>query len=116
MTHITYRLTAENRDHLRNHTLGNRVWAAFAFLVPLYLAGELTGIETGQLRSAGKQSAGNPWSQCWRRKGRKAVTLVHGGGTSVGSQQRRGWRQRHCVTTAAQWWMHGGTHARTHAR
>ena len=29
MTHITCRLTAKNRDQLRNHTLGNRVWAAF---------------------------------------------------------------------------------------
>jgi len=29
MTHITYRLTAKNRDQLQNPTLGNRVWAAF---------------------------------------------------------------------------------------
>ena len=29
MTHITCRLTAKNRDQLRNPTLGNRVWAAF---------------------------------------------------------------------------------------
>jgi len=27
MTHITYRLTAKNRDQLRNLTLSNRVWA-----------------------------------------------------------------------------------------
>ena len=26
MTHLTYRLTAKNRDQLRNPTLGNRVW------------------------------------------------------------------------------------------
>ena len=26
MTHITCRLTAKNRDQLRNPTLGNRVW------------------------------------------------------------------------------------------
>jgi len=32
MTHITCRLTAKNRDQLRNPTLGNRVWAAFTFL------------------------------------------------------------------------------------
>jgi len=31
MTHVTCRLTAKNRDQLRNPTLGNRVWAAFAF-------------------------------------------------------------------------------------
>ena len=28
MTHVTCRLTAKNRDQLRNPTLGNRVWAA----------------------------------------------------------------------------------------
>ena len=31
MTHVTCRLTAKNRDQLRNHTLGNRVWATFSF-------------------------------------------------------------------------------------
>ena len=29
MTHVTRRLTAKNRDQLRNPTLGNRVWATF---------------------------------------------------------------------------------------
>ena len=32
MTHVTCRLTAKNRDQLRNPTLGCRVWAAFTFL------------------------------------------------------------------------------------
>ena len=32
MTHVSCRLTAKNRDQLRNPTLGNRVWAAFTFL------------------------------------------------------------------------------------
>jgi len=32
MTHITCRLTAKNRDQLRNPTLGNQVWATFTFL------------------------------------------------------------------------------------
>ena len=31
MTRITRRLTAKNRDQLRNPTLGNRVWATFTF-------------------------------------------------------------------------------------
>jgi len=31
MTHVTCRLTAKNRDQLRNHTLGNRVWATFIY-------------------------------------------------------------------------------------
>jgi len=33
MTHVTCRLTAKNRDQLRNPTLGNRVWATFPFEV-----------------------------------------------------------------------------------
>jgi len=32
MTHVTRRLTAQNRDQLRNLKLGNRVWATFTFL------------------------------------------------------------------------------------
>jgi len=35
MTNVTCRLTAKNRDQLRNPTLGNRVWATFTFL-PLF--------------------------------------------------------------------------------
>ena len=31
MTHVTFRLTAKNRDQLRNPTLGSRVWATFTF-------------------------------------------------------------------------------------
>jgi len=31
MTHVTRRLTAKNRDQLRNPTLGNRVWDTFTF-------------------------------------------------------------------------------------
>jgi len=33
MNHVTSRLTAKNRDQLRNPTLGNRVWATLTFLV-----------------------------------------------------------------------------------
>jgi len=36
MTHVTCRLTAKNRDQLRDLTLGNRVWAIFTFLHTLY--------------------------------------------------------------------------------
>jgi len=32
MTHVTCRLTAENRDQLQNPTLGNREWATFFLL------------------------------------------------------------------------------------
>jgi len=33
MTHVTCRLSAKNRDQLRNPTLGNRVWATFTFFI-----------------------------------------------------------------------------------
>ena len=33
MTHVTCRLTAKNRDQLRNPTLGNRLWATFFLLI-----------------------------------------------------------------------------------
>jgi len=36
MTHVTCRLTAKNRDEVRNAALGNRVWATFYCLI-LYL-------------------------------------------------------------------------------
>jgi len=32
MTRITCRLTAKDRDQLRNPTLGNQVWTTFTFL------------------------------------------------------------------------------------
>jgi len=35
MTHVTCRLTAKNRDQLRNRTLGNRVWTTFLLLLHL---------------------------------------------------------------------------------
>ena len=34
MTYVTCRLTAKNRDELRNPTFGNQVWAAFSFFIP----------------------------------------------------------------------------------
>jgi len=33
MTHVTGRQTAKNWDQLWNHTLGNRVWATFTFVL-----------------------------------------------------------------------------------
>jgi len=33
MARVTCRLTAKNRDQLRNPTLGNRVWSTFTFLI-----------------------------------------------------------------------------------
>ena len=39
MTHVTCRLTAKNRDQLRNPALGSRVWATFVliFFVSMFL-------------------------------------------------------------------------------
>ena len=39
MTHVTCRLTAKNRDPLRNHTLGYRAWATFTYLFALETIG-----------------------------------------------------------------------------
>ena len=49
MTHVTCRLTAKYRDHLRNPTLGNRVWATFTFLYYTvhFTAGRTAGRTTG---------------------------------------------------------------------
>ena len=45
MTHITCRLTAKNRDQLRNPALGSRVWATFTFLIRnIILEDEFTGL------------------------------------------------------------------------
>jgi len=62
MTHVTCRLTDKNRDHLRNPTLGNRVWASFTFL--LYLLARCSPTFVGcvlQERAAAQHYHG------WRR-------------------------------------------------
>ena len=46
MIHVTCRLTAKNRDQLRNPTLGSRVWATFTFLsVSVYARISITDFE-----------------------------------------------------------------------
>jgi len=37
MTHVTCRLTAENRDRLRNPTLISRVWTTFTFYLMMMI-------------------------------------------------------------------------------
>jgi len=49
MTHLTCRLTAKNRDQLRNPTLGNRVWATFTFLGSMYIIIIIDIIHIGRL-------------------------------------------------------------------
>ena len=46
MTHVTCRLTAKNRDQLRNPMLGNRVWATFTIFFR-DLAQKSASLETG---------------------------------------------------------------------
>ena len=55
MTHVTCKLTAKNRDQLRNSTLGNRVSAAFSFfyLCPAQFC------RAGQLATADTCSSGD---------------------------------------------------------
>jgi len=36
MIYVTCSLTAKNQDQLRNHTLGNRVWAILPFLLVVH--------------------------------------------------------------------------------
>ena len=36
VTHVTCRLTAKNRDQLRNPTLGNRMWVGYLYLFTTY--------------------------------------------------------------------------------
>ena len=47
MTHVTCRLTAKNRDQLRNPTLGSRVWATLftVFICSLLLFSKTCGSE-----------------------------------------------------------------------
>jgi len=59
MVQVACRLTAKNRDQLRNPTLGNRVWATFTFHITLqvmqkpctcdFLHGPLTSVHSLQL-------------------------------------------------------------------
>ena len=56
MTHVTCRLTAKNRDQLRNPALGNGVWAIFFLCAGLLLGVRRDG---GQVRRAAVQFVGD---------------------------------------------------------
>ena len=53
MTHSTCRLTAKNRDQLRNPTLGNRVWASYTFTFTRLAAAAAASFTTLVLQLAG---------------------------------------------------------------
>jgi len=54
MTHVTCRLTAKNRNQLRNPTLGNRVWATFTF----FLQEELANVNMAKYRKLQQEMEG----------------------------------------------------------
>jgi len=72
MTHVTCRLTNENRDQLRNPTLGNRIWATFS----------------GQ-PSSQRRSAGGTWQQAYTGGARSFPPLVHGDDEPLRAALRR---------------------------
>ena len=57
MTHVTCRLTAKNRDQLRNPPVGSRVWATFSFFSswPLLAAGQTGDVQAVHLTAQCKQ-------------------------------------------------------------
>ena len=73
MTHVTCRLTAKNRDQLRNPTLRNRVWATFIFNPQMEAAdirddifqrgGQLSG---GRVSRFSRQSGAGGPPRTWR--------------------------------------------------
>ena len=63
MTHVTCRLTAKNRDQLRNTTLGIRVWAAFTFFRSLYMG----ATENARPENAGLENDGQNYSKLWAK-------------------------------------------------
>ena len=68
MTHVTYRLTATNRDQLRNPTLGNRVRAAFTEVY------KLTSPPPKKTQPAVSQHARSS-TETWKTKKRRATNI-----------------------------------------
>jgi len=64
MTHVTSRLTAKNRDQIRNPTLGNRVWATFLGLGVVQGAGKMFGI-LSQLNAVQSSSERDSDATAW---------------------------------------------------
>jgi len=59
MTHVTCRLTAKNRNQLRDPTLGNRVWDTFTVLGPTCCLNEYDDVMMrGQVSDAGLRRFG----------------------------------------------------------
>ena len=76
MTHITYRLTAKNRDQLRNPALGNRVWATFTFTFILQ-AGRDLGLEPNKVLKMECNSQLGYFFRVTRKVGVSLVIIRH---------------------------------------
>jgi len=70
MTHVTCRLTAKNRDQLRNRTLGNRVLATFTFFITY------TNFGDHRLRSFGWRGSNFPLSIDFHRRAYNTLALL----------------------------------------
>ena len=91
MTHVTCRLTAKNRDQLRNPTLGNRVWATFTFFSHTQACSRL--LHGGAEEPCCSQSQRVGWSGCGVSRvlgGRSSATveLFFGGLTAHGALKK----------------------------
>ena len=65
MTHVTCRLTAKNRDQLRNPTLGNRVWALSFLLYSLIKFVEYMQVLYTMLISVSRTRRRFAWCASW---------------------------------------------------
>jgi len=72
MNHVTCQLTAKNRDHLRNPTLGNRVWAAFLPCTPTQRIAAISATGAGYTTCSTRQR----WFSAWPSTGASLVFLV----------------------------------------
>ena len=83
MTRVIFRLTAKNRDQLRNHTLGNRVWATFTFFYSVHQASFAFGALTLLL---GRQEG---YPACKKLSGGILAWLCHCHSLSLASVKSR---------------------------
>jgi len=75
MTQVIFRLTAKNRDQLRNPTLGNRVWATFTVCDRQVWVDEHIDMRLTLAAASERQRDGVPW--CYNRDdGLYVVMLV----------------------------------------
>jgi len=103
MTHVTCRLTAKNRDRLRNPTLGNRVRATF--LVSSYWVSQwralaptrtLTLLTPLDLNNSVSCSAGLPFYPSCRSSLRGGVDVICQGASCVVVSRRQSARESRC--------------------